>query len=51
MSRVIQSLLIDHHGLIALLEQRVQSVEDGRVANVCVLENSPLSLANRLYKD
>ena len=46
-----QALLVDAEGLVTFLEQRVQPVQDRRVAEIGVLEEHPLTSDDRVYED
>jgi len=45
-----QSLLVDRQRVVALLEQRVQTVQDRRVAQVRILKEGPLALQQGTQK-
>lgn len=47
---IIQSLLIDDHSLVSFLEEWVESVKNGGVANVGILEDCPLTISDGFDK-
>jgi hypothetical protein len=48
---VDEATLVDADLSVVFLQQPVESVEDGRVAEVAVLENHPVAIHDRLHKD